>query len=175
MVRGGLVKLRAFEPAEAEALWRWYHDPEVTRWMSGGHPQSLASSIKRIEERPRNEYGNVLLGIETLEDGRLIGAVVLRDAEPETGCAELDIYIGEKEYWGRGFATDAMRTACRYGFEAMRLHKITLYVATENHAAHHVYRKVGFVEEGRLRQVHRLGGQWHDMFVMGLLEGELQE
>jgi RimJ/RimL family protein N-acetyltransferase len=172
MVRGRLVKLRAFEPAEAEALWRWYHDPEVTRWMSGGHPQSLASSIRRIEERPRNEYGNVLLGIETLEDGRLIGAVVLRDAEPETGCAELDIYIGEKEYWGRGFATDAMRTACRYGFEAMRLHKITLYVVPENHAAHHVYRKVGFVEEGRMREHIWLDGRNLDNVLMGILRDE---
>ena len=52
--------------------------------------------------------------------------VRLRDAEPETGCAELDIYLGEKEYWGRGYAADAMRTICRYGFEKMRLHKITL-------------------------------------------------
>jgi RimJ/RimL family protein N-acetyltransferase len=34
---------------------------------------------------------------------------------------ELDIYLGEKDYWGRGYATDAMRTICRYGFEKMGL------------------------------------------------------
>lgn len=67
-----------------------------------------------------------------------------------------------------------MRTVCRYGFEKMRLHKISLDVVTENHAAHHIYRKVGFVEEGRLRQVFRRDGQWYDMFLMGLLEGELR-
>ncbi|WP_431961410.1 GNAT family N-acetyltransferase [Actinacidiphila sp. bgisy160] len=55
----------------------------------------------------------------------------------------------------------------------MRLHKISLTVVTENEAAHHVYRKVGFVEEGRLRQVFRRDGRWYDMFTMGLLEGEL--
>lgn len=175
MVLGELVKLRAMEPGEADALWRWNHDPEVMRWMSHGYPQSLAGTRRRLEERARNSYGDVLFGIEVLEDGRLIGLVRLRDAEPETGCAELDIYLGEKEYWGRGFATDAMRTVCRYGFDEMRLHKISLDVATENHAAHHVYRKVGFVEEGRLRQVHRRDGKWYDMFVMGLLEGELRD
>jgi len=41
----------------------------------------------------------------------------------------------------------------RYGFEDMCLHKVTLTVVTENHAARRVYVKVGFVEEGRLRQV----------------------
>lgn len=91
-----------------------------------------------------------------------------------TGCAKPDIYLGEKDYWGRGYATDAMRTICRYGFEKMRLHKITLTVVTENHSARRVYEKVGFVTEGRLRQVFRRDGRWYDMFTMGLLEGELR-
>lgn len=174
MVTGDLVKLRPMEPSEAEALWRWNHDPEVMRWMSDGYPQSLAHVEKRVRERTANSYADVILGIEVLADRRLIGLVRLRDAEPETGCAELDIYLGEKKYWGQGHATDAMRTMCRYGFDKMRLHKISLTVVTENHAAHHVYRKIGFVEEGRLRQVFRRDGQWYDQFTMGLLAGELR-
>ncbi|QXE38300.1 GNAT family N-acetyltransferase [Streptomyces sp. GMY02] len=175
MVLGDLVTLRAMRRSDAGALWRWNHDPEVMRWMSDGYAQNPERVEKWLEERPRNTYGDVLLGIEVREDTRLIGLIRLRDAEPETGCAELDIYLGEKEYWGRGFATDAMRTVCRYGFDKMRLHKITLTVVTENHAAHRVYQKVGFVDEGRLRQVFRRDGQWYDMFTMGLLEGELRD
>jgi RimJ/RimL family protein N-acetyltransferase len=175
MVLGQLVKLRPIEPSEAEALWRWNSDPEVMRWMSDGYLQSLAQVRKRMEERPSSTYGDVIYGIEVLADGALIGLVRLRDAEPETGCAELDIYLGEKDYWGKGYASDAMRTMCRYGFEKMRLHKISLDVVTENHAAHHIYRKIGFVEEGRLRQAFRRDGQWYDMFIMGLLEGELRD
>jgi RimJ/RimL family protein N-acetyltransferase len=174
MVRGERVTLRPMEPSDAEALWRWNHDPEVMRWMDDGYAQPLAQVRKRMEERPRNGYADLLLGIEIRTDATLIGLVRLRDTEPETGCTELDIYLGEKEYWGRGFATDAMRTICRYGFEKMRLHKISLTVVTENHAAHRVYQKVGFVDEGRLRQVFRRDGQWYDMFTMGLLEGELR-
>ncbi|MFC4497164.1 GNAT family N-acetyltransferase [Streptomyces ovatisporus] len=174
MVPGERIGLRALEPSEAERLWRWNQDPDVMRWMKDGHPQSLAQVRTRLEGRPPNAYGDVLFGIEVLDDAELIGLVRLRDAEPERGCAELDIYLGEKEYWGRGHATDAVRTVCRYGFGKMRLHKISLTVVTENHSAHHVYRKVGFVEEGRLRQVFRRDGEWYDMFTMGLLEGELR-
>lgn len=174
MVLGDLVRLRPVEPSDAEAVWRWNHDPDVMRWMSDGYAQPLAQVRKRLEERPPNAYGDLLLGIEAAAEERLVGVVRLRDAEPERGCAELDIYIGEKGCWGRGYATDALRTVCRYGFEKMRLHKISLDVVTENHAAHHIYRKVGFVEEGRLRQVFRRDGQWYDMFLMGLLEGELR-
>ncbi|MFF3289161.1 GNAT family N-acetyltransferase [Streptomyces sp. NPDC003023] len=174
MVLGGLVKLRAMDAGDADALWRWNHDPDVMRWMDDNHPSSLSHVRKWLEERPRNTYGDLLLGVEVLSDGRLIGLVALRDTEPETGIAELDIYLGEKDYWGKGYATDAMRTVCRYGFDKMRLHKITLTVVTENTAAQQVYRKVGFVEEGRLRQSFRRDGVWYDQFTMGLLAGELR-
>jgi RimJ/RimL family protein N-acetyltransferase len=173
-VLGDLIRLRAMEPADADALWRWNHDPDVMRWMDQGYAQSLAGVRSRFEGRSPNGYGDVLYGIEVREDGKLIGLVRLRDAEPETGCAELDIYLGEKDYWGRGYATDAVRVMCRYGFEKMRLHKIMLTVAAENEAAHHLYQKVGFVDEGRLREVFRRDGRWYDKFTMGLLEGELR-
>ena len=52
---------------------------------------------KRMEERLRNAYGAVIFGIEVLTDTQLIDLVRLRDAEPETGCADLDIYLGGKK------------------------------------------------------------------------------
>jgi RimJ/RimL family protein N-acetyltransferase len=174
MVLGDLVKLRAMGPPDAGALWRWNHDPDVMRWMDEDYAQPLALTVKWLEERRRNAYGDVLFGIEALADGELVGLVRLHGAEPETGCADLDIYLGEKEYWGRGYATDAMRTVCRYGFERMRLHRISLTVVAGNHAARRVYEKVGFVEEGRLRESFRRDGRWYDKVVMGLLEGELR-
>ena len=173
-MHGELVRLRPMEPSDGVALWRWNHDPDVMRWMCDGYAQPLAQAVARLAERPRNTYGDLLYGIEARADEKLIGVVALHGAEPEFGIAELDIYLGEKDYWGQGHATDAMRTICRYGFEKMRLHKITLTVVTENHAAHHIYQKVGFVDEGRLRQAFRRDGQWYDMFTMGLLENELR-
>lgn len=177
-VLGERVRLRAMEPADAEALWRWNHDPEVMRWMDAGYAQTLARVRTWLEGRERNAYGDVLFGVdapaEPAAGWRLIGLVRLSGAEPETGCAELDVYLGEKDFWGEGFGTDAVRTVCRYAFEAMRLHKVTLTVVTENAAALQVYRRVGFVEEGRLREVFRREGRWLDKYTMGLLEGELK-
>ncbi|MEU4696715.1 GNAT family N-acetyltransferase [Nonomuraea dietziae] len=175
MLRGTRIRLRPMEPHEAETLWRWNSDPEVMRWMDEGYPETLAQTVARCEARDRNSYDNVLLGVESLEDGRLIGLVRLSGAEPETGDAELDVYIGEKDCWGRGFGTEAVRLICRYGFDRMRLHRITLWVADANTGARRVYEKVGFVEEGRARESFRRDGKWHDMVMMGLLEGELRD
>lgn len=168
------MRLRALEPSDAEALWRWTNDPEVVRWMDNGYPESLAQLTARCQQRPRNTYDNVLLGIAPLAEERLIGIVRLGDAEPETGRAELDLYIGERDCWGRGYATDATQVICRYGFDKMRLHLVALWVVAENVAARRVYEKVGFVEEGRHRESFRRAGQWHDLILMSLLEGDLR-
>jgi RimJ/RimL family protein N-acetyltransferase len=174
VIKGELVRLRAFEPEDADALWRWNHDPDVMRWMDQYYVNSLDRARRGLADRERNAFGDVLYAVETLADATLIELVRLRDAEPEIGAAELDIYLGEKAYWGRGFATDAMRTICRYGFASMRLHRLGLTVVEANEAARKVYAKVGFVEEGRLRDAFRRDGRWYDKIVMGLLEGELQ-
>ena len=52
---------------------------------------------------------------------------------------------------GAGFGTDTMRTLCRFGFDEMNLHRIHLYVFTENAPAIAIYRKIGFVEEAVVR------------------------
>lgn len=173
MPPGELVRLRALEPSDAEAIWRRNSDPEVMRWLDDGYPESLAQVTARFQDRPRDSCANVLFGITTLADDRLVGLVPLRDAEPETGGAELDIYLGERDAWGHGYATEAMRLACRYGFAKMRLHRITLWAFAENVAPRRVYAKVGFVEEGRSREAFRRDGKWHDMILMGLREHEL--
>lgn len=100
IVLGDLVKLRAMEPSDAEALWRWDQDPDVMRWMDAGYALPLAWVRKWLEDRPRNGYSDTLFGIETLADATLIGMVRLRDAKPETGCAELDIYLGRDAVLG---------------------------------------------------------------------------
>ncbi|QUQ62421.1 GNAT family N-acetyltransferase [Kutzneria sp. CA-103260] len=176
MLTGKLVRLRAFEPSDAEALYRWNADPEVGRWMINDYPESLAQLTKRLgEDRPRNTYDKLILCVETLADRTPIGAIALTDADPENGRAELDVYIGEASHRNGGYGTDAIRVLCRYGFDQMRLHGISLWVVPDNHPARHVYQKLGFVEEGRERERFRRDGKWHDLIVMSLLEGELVE
>ncbi|MEV4847892.1 GNAT family N-acetyltransferase [Micromonospora matsumotoense] len=94
-VRGELVTLRAMGPDDASALWRWNHDPAVVRWMNAGYPQTEDRVRTWLTDRPRNDYGDVLFGVEVTAGGKLIGVVRLHGAEAETGCAELDIYLGE--------------------------------------------------------------------------------
>ncbi|TMR96399.1 GNAT family N-acetyltransferase [Nonomuraea basaltis] len=175
MLTGKRVRLRALEPADSEAMWRWYHDPEVGRWMDGAPPISLAQNLEKGQNRPRNTFEQMLLGIETLDDPTLIGYVVLGDTDFRHGEATLEtIAIGDRDHRGGGYATDALRVICRYAFEEMGLHRLTLWVVADNAAAVRAYTKVGFVEEGRRREAFRTKGKRHDFLMMGLLSSELK-
>ncbi|PWW65469.1 GNAT family N-acetyltransferase [Actinokineospora spheciospongiae] len=173
MLVGDRVRLRAMEPEDAEPLWRWNNDPEVMRWMVDIHPTTLHDTRTRMAEWPRNSHARLTLGIETRADTRLVGAIALSGAEPEHGRGTIDLYLGERDTWGSGYATEALRLICAYGFDEMRLHSIDLSVVDENAAARRVYAKVGFQEIGRARHAFRRAGHWHDMVLMDLLEPDL--
>jgi len=165
--------MRAVEPSDAERLWRWHNDPEIMQWMHAPYPTSRDEVDKQIAERRPNNFESVTLIIEA-PGGEPVGLIALTGAAAESRAATLDIYMGEKTSWGQGFATDAVRAVCRYGFHTMNLHRVALAVAPDNAAARRVYEKVGFVVEGRRREVYFRNGKWCDEWLMSLLQGELR-
>ncbi|MCC7364616.1 MAG: GNAT family N-acetyltransferase [Dehalococcoidia bacterium] len=171
-LEGELIRLRSHEPEDEPYFHRWIHDPEVTEHLNARYPYSHAQ--EREFASLTSTYQNATFSVVTLAEGQLIGNVSLRNAVPEDRSCDLGIMIGDKEYWGRGYGTDTMRTACRFGFEMMNLHRIELEVFAGNDRAQHVYEKVGFKVEARRRQAHFKFGRYVDVLVMGLLEGELR-
>ncbi|MDI9459477.1 MAG: GNAT family protein, partial [Bacillota bacterium] len=85
---------------------------------------------------------------------------------------EICIFIGDEEYQNKGFGTDAMKILIRLCFNQLNLYKVGLNVLSYNERALKVYRRLGFKEEGRLRQERFVDGAYHDLIIMGLLREE---
>ena len=73
------------------------------------------------------------------------------------------------EHQGKGYAADATRLTVEYGFNKVNLRKLYLYVDEINEKAVHIYKKIGFQIDGRLREHYFVNGEYHDAFVMSLL------
>jgi RimJ/RimL family protein N-acetyltransferase len=172
--QGRLIRLRAQEPEDEPLLYEWFNDAEVTEHLSMRYPLSHRSEREFIEKVSAPSFNGVQFAVETLAEGRLIGGCGLQDGSPENRGAILGIAIGDKSYWDGGYGTDAMRTLCRFGFEMMNLHRIQLDVYANNLRARHVYEKIGFKAEVTKRQALYKFGEYQDVLVMGLLEGELR-
>jgi RimJ/RimL family protein N-acetyltransferase len=174
---GELVRLSAEEPeAISEAFSRWNRDSEYQRLLDSGPARQF--SKQKIKEWVEKEIDSQLLymfGIRTLEDDRLIGEVGLDGVSASNGDTYVGISIGERQDWGKGYGTDAMRLILRYAFNELNLRRVSLTVFEYNPRGIRSYEKAGFKEEGRLREfLHRDGRRW-DMVFMGVLREEWQE
>jgi RimJ/RimL family protein N-acetyltransferase len=174
LLEGNLVKLVAVNPAEdADRFTRWALDSEYLRLLDTD-PASFWSIQKRKEwlekgqEKDSNE--EVFFMIRTRENDLTIGFIGLDGIRWNHGDAYVGIGIGEREFRGRGFGSDAMRVLLKYAFTELNLHRVSLNVFAYNSMAIRSYEKAGFVIEGNQREyLNREGKRW-DMVFMGILK-----
>lgn len=88
--------------------------------------------------------------------------------------ADLHIMIGKEECRGKGIGTFAVTSMINHAFLHLNLRRIQLEVLEYNSIAMSLYKKVGFVEEGRRRKAVYKDGKYVDMVVMGLLRDEYE-
>ena len=172
-MQGKLVRLRAYEKSDADALFRWFADAEVTRWLGPPNFPSRAQQEKFIELASAGGDDAKYFAIETL-DGRLVGDTGIRFIDWKSRKAEFFITIGEKHCWDKGFGTDALRIVIRLAFDRMNLNRLWLSVLADNARAVRCYEKCGFVREGLLRQESFVDGKYRDVHLMGLLREDYE-
>jgi RimJ/RimL family protein N-acetyltransferase len=135
-------------------------------------PQSLEDEIRWFENLPKYAGKVFNFNIRTTDDDTLIGYVVYYGYDPRNRAASIGIGIAEPAYREKGYGTEAMRLMLDYGFDELNLNRVELTVSSFNSRAIHVYKKVGFKEEGVLRQCDYNDGRYYDVLVMSLLREE---
>lgn len=170
---GGLVRLAAPNPdTDAETMARWSLDSEYERLMDS--TPAGPRSAKRIRDGLGEDVNDrrFRFHIRALSDDRLLGTIdIVVDYWPR-GEGWVGIDIGERDEWGKGYGTDAMRVMLRYAFAELNLHRVSLNVFEYNPRAIRSYEKCGFGLEGRRRQALDRDGRRWDVIYMGILRGE---
>ncbi|GKT44359.1 spermidine synthase [Colletotrichum spaethianum] len=73
---------------------------------------------------------------------------------------------------GRGYGAEAINWALDWAFRYGNFHRVHLGTVSYNERAQHLYKKLGFVEEGRSREAHWFDRKWYDLISYGMLEHE---
>ena len=111
-MEGKLVRLRAYEKSDLDAVMKWVNDEEVTDLLGGEmlvYPVSSIAEAKFIEAAAGSSDRQKNFVIETLAERRYIGAISFNVIDWRNRSAGLGIVIGDKSLWGR--ATAPMRCA----------------------------------------------------------------
>jgi diamine N-acetyltransferase len=174
MLRGKHVILRTLEREDVETLWRHAQDVELMLLAMGAWKTRPMARYEHffeedIKDPPPDE---IPFGIEV--DGVLIGSIELHRIDWRSRTAELGMHIGEREYLGKGYGTDAIRTLLPFAFRVQNLRRLWLATYAHNERALKAYLSCGFKEEGCLRQHEWVGGTYVDVVHMGLLRDEWQ-
>jgi len=170
MLDGKHVRLRAIEREDLPRLHELFDDDlELIARSEDAPPRpvSLAEREQRFDELLEEPDRTVMRFVIEV-DGELIGECQLHFIDHYRGSCELGIALG-REYWAKGFGQDAVRTLVHFAFRDLHLRKVGLEVLADDERAIGAYRKVGFVEEGRLRAHSWFEGEFHDALVMGIL------
>lgn len=176
---GELVRLAAADPKLlGENFSRWSRDTEYHRLLDND-PARLWSAKKFQEWFEKDLEGDepkeFFFVIRTLAEDRLVGFIGLFGFNWNHGDTWVGIGLGERDCWGKGYGTDAMRLILRYAFSELNLHRVTLGVFGYNPRAIRSYEKAGFQLEGVERQtLHRDGQRW-DIHIMGVLRADWLE
>lgn len=173
--RGSLVRLSDDSPEIlAKAYAKWDRDTEQHR-LADSDPAQLWSEKKIkefVEKRAENTSRSFRFAVHTLADDKLIGGVGLWVNFWSHGDTWLGISIGEREYWGKGYGSDAVRLALQYAFVELNLRRVSLGLHAYNERALKAYEKAGFKMEGRTRGESIRDGVRVDTLWMGILREE---
>jgi RimJ/RimL family protein N-acetyltransferase len=176
LFEGQLVRLSSEDPqVMAEAFARWNQNSEFFRLLDSD--PAYLWSVARFKERLEKDLehvlqANLLFSIRMRAADKLIGFIAFDGINWTDRDGFVAIGIGETDFWGKGYGSDAMRLMLRYGFTELNLHRVSLTVYAYNLRGIRSYEKCGFQHEGRIREFVLRDGRRSDMLHMGILRSD---
>ncbi len=166
-----LIRTSVFE--DCETFHEWEKRPEVTEFFSISKNQTKEDVYKKFfddEQNPASEQFTILLK----ETNEMIGRIVLGDLIPGWKGEIWRIYIADRALRNRGYGAQALRAMLAHMFGDLHMERVYLDFYTGN-PAEFLYRKVGFKEEGVLRENCRKDGVLYDVHLMSMLKEEYED
>ena len=131
----------------------WLNDSQVNKYLATKN--ATISDLQSYILNKNNQDNTLLFGIFMIEDNNYIGTVKLEPIDFHKKEATIAIMIGDKNYWGKGLAGEAMKLLIDYCFNNLGYRSINLGVTKQNESAVRTYQKLGFsiinIEEKAVR------------------------
>ena len=166
------LTLQPFQKVDASRIKDLANNKELATILGLPHPYELEHAEEWISIQPEQiqEGLEYPLTIVTKNENQIIGTITLR-IDKNNNKGELGYWIG-RDFWGNGFATEAVNRMIEFGFNHLDLNKVWASAISRNKASTIVLEKAGLQKEGRLKQNRLLQNKYEDVDVYGLLKNE---
>jgi RimJ/RimL family protein N-acetyltransferase len=167
------LKLRLIEFSDLNAIHALHSLPETDKYKTLGIPDDIKATKQiitpQIEDNQQQNIVNYTFAVEELNTKKFIGLLGFKLGSKKYNKAEV-YYKLNVDYWGKGYATEALNLVLDFGFYNLKLHRIVAGCAIENIGSIKVLEKVGMKREGHARQTLPLKSGWSDNYEYAILE-----
>ena len=149
-IEGPSIYLRELTVADvSDRYCEWLNDPEVKRFLETRFEVQTRDRVLAYVAAQAAANDAVLFGIMRTADDRHLGNLRIGAIDPFHKTATIALVIGEKEAWGRGHGTEAIRLATRYALGTLGLRKLTARCYATNVGSIRAFERAGWVHEGQ--------------------------
>ncbi len=164
MLKSNLLTLRAWSKNDIKEIQALKNDiPIQLELMGTPKPNSENGILKWLKSKDEND--NLIFFIITDMQEKVVGYIQLSDIDKFNYYGYLGICINQN-YWGKGYANEALNLLAEYAVNILSLRKVLLYVRSDNLRALKFYNKVGFNTVGVLKEHQLVSKSWKDVILM---------
>lgn len=168
MNRRDILKLRALEINDLPVVHELNNEHSImSYWFE--EPYESLTELQHLFDKHLLDESERRFIVE--DDETTVGIVELVEINYIHRNCEIQIII-KPEFSGQGYAKFAFERATSYAFDILNMHKVYLYVDTENEKAVYIYESQGFKKEGLLREQFYTKGKYKNAYLMALLKEE---
>lgn len=169
-LKGAKISLRLVEEKDCCARYvSWLEDKAVNQFLETRWAIQSLDSIREFVNSKRDDPVNYLFAIIENDSKRHIGNIKLGPINFNHGFADVSYFIGERDCWGKGYATEAIKLVTRFGFEELKLHSLQAGLYESNTGSKKALENAGFQYVGRFKSKLKLGNIWQDHLFFHIL------
>jgi [ribosomal protein S5]-alanine N-acetyltransferase len=151
-----------------ERYYNWLNDPVINQYLETRFlPRSIDNILSYVNEMDA-KADEPFFAICLKDNDEHIGNIKLGPINWFHRRAAISLLIGEKKYWGKGYATDAISLVTKFGFETLNLNKLSAGCYSNNIGSARAFEKCGYVREGVIRSYAIVNNKELDCFLYGL-------
>lgn len=162
------VVLRPLLESDYVILMKWINDPEVQQYLGSYLPMMEADEKEWIKSLHGRKATNIVVMI--VVDGKPIGTMGIHSIDYRHGTATTGAMIGEKEYWGKGYGSEAKMLLLEYAFNVLNLRKIYSDVIAFNKRSVRYSLRCGYKIEARLKKHLFSRGKYRDQVTLSVFK-----
>lgn len=167
------IQLRQLQISDVtDKYCKWMNDPEVNQYMDSRFYAHAIESLREYATHTIENAANIYLAIILKEKNEHIGNIKLGPINYHHRFGDVGVVVGEKDCWGRGYATEAIKLLTSYAFQVLNLHKLTAGCLSLNQSSFKAFQKAGFLVEGIRKSHEYYNGQYVDAVMLGIVNTE---